>query len=67
MFYVVNMRAQSNGDHEVHRIGCRSFPKPENRKALGEFSGCVGAVAMARRYYPGADGCAICCPQCHTR
>ena len=66
--YYVNKNAQSNGDHEVHKTGCTYMPNIDNRIYLGEFTSCHGAVAKAKKdYYPTADGCAYCCPQCHTR
>lgn len=65
MKYYVNQNAQPNGDHEVHREGCRFMPNPENRKYLGEFFTCLGAVVEAKKTYPKADGCAVCSPECH--
>ena len=65
--YCVNKNAQSNGDHEVHKTGeCSQLPDPANRQHLGEFSSCRGAVAEAKKYYPKSNGCAKCCPACHT-
>ena len=49
--YYVNRNEQSNGDHEVHRSGCSHMPNPENRKYLGEFTSCSGAVAEAKKTY----------------
>lgn len=64
--YYVNERAQSNGDHEVHIESCRYFPSYENRMYLGEFSSCIDAVKEAKKTYTKANGCATCCPACHT-
>jgi len=64
--YYVNKNAQDNGDHEVHEQGCSHMPDMENRIYLGEFSSCQGAVRKAKEYYAKADGCAYCCPACHT-
>ncbi len=66
MYYVSKIR-QDNGDHEVHHETCRVVPKPENRRALGEFSDCKDAVSAAKEIYPTADGCKICSPSCNTR
>ena len=63
--YYVNNEAQDNGDHEVHSSGCAWMPT--NRKYLGEFSGCQGAVLEAKKTYRLADGCHWCCPECDTR
>lgn len=65
--YYVNQRAQSNGDHEVHRKDCNFLPISENRQYLGSFPSCHGAVQKAKEFYPTADGCKHCSPECHTR
>ena len=62
--YYVNDRAQSNGDHEVHREGCTWMP--ENRTYLGEFPSCNGAVLMARTIHRQVNGCYYCSNACHT-
>lgn len=68
MRYYVNTNAQPNGDHEVHKeVGCPTPADPKNRKYLGDFSSCVGAVAEAKKHYPTADGCKHCSPECHSR
>lgn len=64
--YYVNKNAQSNGDHEVHREDCRYLPSESNRKYLGEFTSCDGAVREAKRHYTKSNGCKTCCPNCHT-
>lgn len=65
--YYMNKNAQSNGDHEVHRIDCSWLPYPENRLYLGEFPSCHGAVREAKKHDPLADGCYYCSNECHTR
>lgn len=64
--YYVNKNAQSNGDHEVHVSDCSWLPEASNRTYLGEFSNCRDAVAEAKKYYWQSNGCAHCCPSCHT-
>lgn len=64
--YCVNDRVQSNGDHEVHVIGCRYTPSVGNRTALGFFSSCRSAVDAARKIYPRSNGCYTCSRECHT-
>lgn len=64
--YYVNMNAQSNGDHEVHKSNCTWLPYPENRIYLGEFVSCYGAVDAARKHYAQVNGCYYCSPNCHT-
>ncbi|RZJ69811.1 hypothetical protein [Flavobacterium sp.] len=64
--YYVNHNAQSNGDHEVHKESCRYFSSMTSRKDLGNHSGCASAVTEAKKTYKQSNGCATCCPSCHT-
>lgn len=64
--YYVNDRAQNNGDHEVHRDGCVRMPEPQNKRYLGDFPSCHGAVAKARTIHPQVNGCYYCSNECHT-
>lgn len=65
--YYVNTRAQQNGDNEVHQEDCRFLPSAVNRKYLGSFDSCEGAVKEAKKTYPTtANGCATCSSACHT-
>ena len=47
--YYVNKNAQSNGDHEVHDQDCTYLPAVDNRKYLGDFLSCGGAVTEAKK------------------
>jgi len=62
--YYVNHNAQRNGDHEVHKDGCRYMPSSKLR--LGSFSNCRDAVREAKKTYPQSNGCYTCCNECHT-
>lgn len=64
--YYVNKKAQTTGDHEVHKTGCHWMPKVENRQYLGEYSSCEPAVAKARITFPTADGCYYCSNECNS-
>ena len=65
--YYVNKNQQSNGDHEVHREGCRYMPAVHNRDYLGGYATCPPAVREAkRRGYRTANGCYYCSRACHT-
>lgn len=65
--YFVNKNAQPvSGDHEVHVAGCSWMPHEYNRIDLGEHLTCVTAVQKAKTYYSDTNGCAYCCPACHT-
>ena len=66
-YYYVNKRAQNNGDHEVHELGCNYMPSDQNRQFLGNFTNCASAVAEARRYYSQVNGCYYCSNPCHTQ
>jgi hypothetical protein len=65
--YCVNKDAQSTGEHEVHEMTCSYLPDLANRRDLGYHLDCHGAVSEAERHYNNVDGCAYCCPSCHTR
>ncbi|MCZ4245263.1 hypothetical protein [Pedobacter punctiformis] len=65
--YYVNENAQSNGDHEVHHEDCRYLPAASNRKYLGEYNSCEGAVKEAKKTYSTANGCETCSKACHTQ
>jgi len=64
--YCVNMNQQSNGDHEVHKLGCSYMPNPDNLMYLGEFISCELAIREARIYYSKVNGCYYCSNPCHT-
>ena len=65
--YYVNDKAQSDsGDHEVHEPSCKYFSLIKSKTFLGSFDSCHGAVKKAKTIYPKSDGCADCCPACHT-
>jgi len=64
--YYVNKNTQSNGDHEVHKQGCSYMPDAANKKSLGDFSSCYGAVREAKKTYPQSNGCYYCANACHT-
>jgi hypothetical protein len=65
--YYVNKNKQTNGDHEVHRDGCKYMPADENRIYLGSFTDCTDAVKAAKKQYTQVNGCATCSPECHTQ
>lgn len=68
--FILNQNQQANGDHEIHNAttGCSHMPALANQIDLGTHATCDGAVLEAKRRYPSAkiDGCAYCCPSCHT-
>ncbi len=64
--YYVTTRPQANGDHEVHTADCAWLPGKENRRYLGRFSTCYGALLAARALYEQVNGCYWCSRECHT-
>jgi len=64
--YYVNRQPQPGGQHEVHRQGCSYMPSEANRRYLGDFVSCHGAVRAAKAIYPNSDGCYYCSRECHT-
>jgi len=64
--YYVNDNEQSNGDHEVHVSTCSWFSFINSKTYLGEFYTCAPAVTKAKTIYSQSNGCAYCCPSCHT-
>lgn len=68
--FIINKIQQANGDHEIHNAttGCSYMPKLENQVDLGYYASCHGAVAEAKRRWPGhrIDGCYYCANACHT-
>jgi len=65
--FYVNKNRQRKGEHEVHQTGCKHMPEPENRKYLGVFASCRGAMVAAKNEYDNVDGCFYCCKNCHTK
>ena len=66
VMYYVNKNAQTNGDHEVHLVGCFWLPDADNRIYLGLFYSCGPAVVEARKHYLQVNGCYHCSATCHT-
>ena len=69
--FCVNKNAQPTGEYEVHNLdaGCGHLPNLENQVALGVFINCHEAIRSTRQANPNhsIDGCAYCCPECHTK
>ncbi|TCC98729.1 hypothetical protein EZ444_05480 [Pedobacter hiemivivus] len=66
--YYVNDNAQSTGEHEVHKDGCYWLSQVRSKSYLGSYASCGSAIARAKAYhYSNSDGCASCCPLCHTK
>ena len=70
--YFINMNAQSNGDHEIHKSTCiyyNLYHAGNNFVDLGIFLSDAEAIVYAKNKYPywTVDGCYRCCPSKHRR
>ncbi|TNE29080.1 MAG: hypothetical protein EP346_07030 [Bacteroidetes bacterium] len=65
-YYRVNNKAQSNGDHEVHKQGCDYYSKLTDYTPLGDHDTCHSAIREAKKYYAKSNGCYYCSNACHT-
>lgn len=68
--YFINMKEDSNGNHEIHKEGCRYLSMIKDKKCLGEHISDREALKWARLYYfyfKKIDGCAYCCLSIHKR
>lgn len=68
--YYLNLNAQSNGDHEVHKESCYyyyMYKSGHNFELLGSFNNEIDAVNYAKIKHPEykIDGCAHCCSKAH--
>jgi len=56
--YFVDNRAQPDGAHEVHAVGCKRMAS--DKAYLGDFLSCEQAVLEARKEYWQIAGCVRC-------
>lgn len=68
--YYLNLNAQSNGEHEIHKESCYyyyMYKSGYNFELLGTFFNENDAVRYAKQKYPifKIDGCAYCCRNIH--
>jgi hypothetical protein len=72
--YILNSQQQdpqSGKNYEIHNADtCPHLPDPVHQLSLGHFTDCELALAEAKQRVPAwaerMDGCAWCCPRCHT-
>jgi len=67
MFYLIDAKAQPNGDNLLHSVLCGTLPEPQDRVSLGDFPNCRSAMSPARMKYKTANGCPNCSGDCHTK
>jgi hypothetical protein len=56
--YFVDNRAQPDGAHEVHAVGCKRMAS--DKQYLGDFFSCQQAVVVARKEYWQIGSCVGC-------
>jgi hypothetical protein len=56
--YFVDNRAQPDGAHEVHAVGCKRMAP--DKAYLGDYMSCEVAVLEARKEYWHIAGCLRC-------
>lgn len=68
MKYYLNSNPQRTGEHELHKEGCKYLALANRVIYIGDFLNCRSAIISARSIYSTLriDGCAFCCPECHT-
>lgn len=70
MYYLGLVTDNPHHNHEVHKETCPVLPVAGNREYLGDFSTSRDALNEAKRRHPSwydIDGCAVCCPEIHTK
>lgn len=66
--YLVNLKENFLGKHEVHHFGCRQCSTLSNLHILGKHDSLDEAVAKANELgYTEIDGCNLCLPELHSR
>ena len=68
--YYLNLNAQVNGDHEIHKESCLyyyMYKTGNNFEHLGSFDNDYSALNYAKNKHPNLkiDGCSYCCPSIH--
>ena len=63
--YYVDINANSNGDHEIHLLGCSLMPVHTQRVYLGNFENCFDALDFAIKYFTKSSACNYCLKECH--
>ena len=64
--YYVDTIEQDNGDHEVHKLGCRFMPKVKHRFYLDDCTNSIDAVHAAKKIFTQSTGCVFCSSEYHA-
>ncbi len=67
IWYYVDKVSGLSSKHVVHAAHCESLPETPSRRFLGTFYNANAAILQARKYYPDATGCSVCCSVKVTR
>ncbi len=52
--------------NEVHKSNCPNLPGTRDRKHLGNFLNCKGAVREAKKFVENPNGCCYCSRLCNS-
>lgn len=58
--FYVEINAQSNGDHFVHRAECSQLPAKNTIRYLGSIASCASAIKKAAESFKQVNGCPHC-------
>jgi len=64
--FYVEINAQTNGEHVVHRADCTQLPSKETIRYLGSIASCTSALKKAAESFRQVNGCPHCATTCHT-
>jgi hypothetical protein len=64
--FYVEINAQANGEHVVHRAECSLLPAKDMISYLGSIASCASAVKKAAERFKPVNGCPQCASSCHT-
>jgi hypothetical protein len=64
--FFVEINAQNNGDHLVHKSDCSVLPPKDAIRYLGAIASCSSAVKKAGGWFKQVNGCSQCSVSCHT-
>jgi len=66
IYYLSLKPKRDKGTNAVHKSSCRHLPRPKNRKHLGNFLNCKGAVREAEKFVEKPNGCCYCSRLCNS-
>lgn len=64
--FYIEINAQANGDHVVHRAECSILPAKETIRYLGSIASSASALKKAAESFRQVNGCPQCATTCHS-